>query len=264
MVYSPASVHFWENLSLMKYLYPFLFFCLAGMPSLMAQREIGTLGLNFQVGLPQGAFKEAYDEVGFGGSMDLYFRLDPDLPLYAGFNLSVMGFERLRRDFDVLLPGGFSGEYRLRASSNLFSGYAGLRIMPGTGWLQPYAEGLIGFKNFYISKRLEQYDTFDYEWQEQDRDTDGDWALGYGGSAGLLFFFGDSDIALDIKCSYLAGGKVTFFQLKEDIDEVAFEEDPFTAFDPLEATTNMLIPQIGVVFRMSTPPPAEDLPVIID
>lgn len=250
----------------MRYLYALLFFSLIGMHTLSAQREIGTLGLNFQVGLPQGAFQEAYDEVGFGGSMDLYFRIRQDMPLYAGINLSMMGFEQLRRDFTVLLPGGFYGDYRLRASSNLFSGYGGLRIMPGSGgWLQPYAEGLIGFKNFYISKRLEaRQDFFDNSWQEIDRETDGDWTLGYGGSAGLLFFFGQSGIALDLKCSYLAGKEVTFFKLQDDIDEDAFVEDPFSAFDPVKATTNMLIPQIGVLFRMSTPPPTEDLPVIID
>ena len=236
-----------------------LIFVLAMSCSISAQRDIGTFGLNFQVGLPQGAFQEAYDEVGFGGSMDLYFKINPSFPLYAGVNFSMMGFEQLRRDFDVLLPGGFYGEYRLRAASNLFSGYAGLRIMPSTGWIQPYAEGLIGFKNFYISKRLEHYDNFDDEWQEQDRDTDGDWTLGYGGSAGLLFFFGNSGIALDIKCSYLAGGEVSFFKLKEDIDEDQFEDDPFSAFDPLKATTNMLIPQIGVVFRMRTSAPQEEI-----
>ncbi len=242
-----------------------IFLLVTSFSTVQAQREIGTFGLGFQVGIPNGAFQDAYDQIGFGGSMDVYFKINQNAPLYAGFNFSLMGFEQFRRDFTVLLPGGFSGDYRLRAASNLFSGYGGLRIMPSTGgWIQPYAEGLIGFKNFYISKRLEQYDNFDYEWQEQDRDTDGDWALGYGGSAGIMFFFGQSGIALDLRCSYLAGGEVTFFKLQEDIDEVAFEEDPFSAFDPLEATTNMLIPQIGVVFRMRTNPPDEDLPVIID
>lgn len=237
----------------------FIFFFSLLVSSLFAQREIGTIGINFQVGLPQGAFKEAYDEIGFGGSMDLYFKINEDMPLYAGLNLSMMGFEQFRRDFTVLLPGGFYRDYRLRASSNLFSGYGGLRIMPiSQGWVRPYAEGLFGFKNFYISKRLEvRQDVFDDSWEEQDRDTDGDWTIGYGGSAGLMLFFGDSGIALDLKCSYLAGGEVTFFKLKEDIDEVEFEENPFSAFHSLKATTNMLIPQIGIVFRMNSEPKEE-------
>lgn len=229
-------------------------FCI--LSSIQAQKEYGTLGINFQVGLPQGAFKEAYDEVGFGGSMDLYFKINEHMPFYAGINLSIMGFEQLQRDFTVLLPGGFYRDYRLRASTNLFSGYGGLRIMPNTnGMIRPYAEGLLGFKNFYISKRLEErQDQFDNSWEEIDRDTDGDWTIGYGGSAGLMFFFGDSGIALDLKCSYLAGKEVTFFKLKEpeDIDEVEFEINPFSAFDPLKATTNMLIPQIGIVFQLNS------------
>lgn len=237
-----------------KAIYFFWLLLGAAITPVQAQHEIGTLGLNFQVGLPQGAFREAYDEIGFGGSMDLYFRINKALPLYAGFNLSMMGFEQLRRDFTLLLPGGFYGDYRLRASSNLFSGDGSLRIVPNTpGWVKPYAEALIGVKNFYISKRLEaRQDQFDSGWQEQDRDTDGDWTLGYGGSAGILFYFGHSGIALDLKCSYLAGGEVTFFELKDDIDDGQFEENPFSAFDPVKATANMLIPQIGLVFTMNT------------
>ncbi len=237
-----------------------------GLSSLHAQREIGLIGLDFQIGLPQGAFQDEYDEVGFGGGLDLYFKINQDMPLYAGFNLSMMGFEQLRRDFTVLLPGGFYGDYRLRTSSNLFSGYGGLRIMPETnGWVRPYAEGLIGFKNFYISKRLEaRQDLFDDNWQEQDRDTDGDWTLGFGGSAGLLLFFGNSGVALDLKCSYLAGGEATFFKLKDDFDEAEFEENPFSAFDPVKATTNMLIPQIGVVFQMRTEPKEDTPPVEVE
>ena len=235
----------------------FMFILLLSWMTLLdasAQREFGLIGVDFQVGLPQGAFKEAYDETGFGGCMDLYFKIREGLPLYAGLNLSLMGFEQLNRDFTVLLPGGFYRDYRLRASSNLFSGYGGFRIMPQTsGWFKPYAEGLIGFKNFYISKRLEErQDAFNDDWEEVDRDTDGDWTIGYGGSAGILFFFGDSGIALDLKCSYLAGGKVSFFKLKEDIDEGEFESDPFSAFDPVKATTNMLIPQVGLVFRLDS------------
>lgn len=229
---------------------------------LVAQDAIALIGLNGQVGLPQGAFREAYNETGFGGSFDLFVRVHKSAPVYAGLNLGLMGFEQFRREFTVLLPGGFSGDYRLRTSSNLFSGYGGIRIMPSTGtWIQPYAEGLVGFKNFYISKRLEQQDDFDNEWQEYDSDTDGDWTLGYGGSAGLMIFFGRSNIALDLKCSYLAGGEVRFYELKDDINEDQFEEDPFTAFDPVKATTNMLIPQIGVVFRL-TPSAFEDVPDI--
>lgn len=230
-----------------------LLFFATTLSSIQAQGEVGIIGINFQVGLPQDAFKDAYNVVGFGGSMDLYFKINEDMPIYAGVNLSIMRFEQFERDFRVRLPGGFDRYYRLRASTNLFSGYGGLRIMPNIKTkIRPYAEGLLGFKNFYISKRLEErQDQTDGSWEEIDRDTDGDWTLGYGGSAGILIFFKNPDVALDLKCSYLAGKKVTFFKLKEieDIDEVEFEVNPFSAFDPVKAVTTMLIPQIGLVFQ---------------
>lgn len=237
-----------------------LFLCTIGQP-LFAQKEIGVWGMHFQVGIPQGAFADAYDINGFGGDLDLFFRLDEDLPFYAGVNFSLMGFESYRRDFAVGLPGGFSQDYRLRVSSNLFSGYGGLRVMPGEGRFRPYAEGLIGFKNFFRSNRLDQQPRFSNGWEQVDQESDGSWTLGYGGSAGLMLFFGKSQsFGIDLKCSYLAGGDVRVYRLKEEIDPVQFEQDPFSAFTSIRTVSHMLIPQIGVVIRPTFEP--EEKPVL--
>ncbi len=233
------------------------------IPFVNGQKEIGLVGVHFQVGVPQGEFADAYDQIGFGGDLDLYFRLSPNLPVYAGLNLSLLGLEQFRRDFKVPLPGGFLQDYRLRVGSNIFSGYGGLRLMPSAGVMRPYAEGLIGFKNFYRSKRLQQQPVNSNEWQEVDTETDGEWTLGYGGSAGVLFFF-NSWLALDLKCSYLIGKEVRFYKLQDPVDPVAFEDDPFSVFDPVRATTNMVIPQIGVVFKLSDVLPVEEEVSVID
>ncbi len=220
------------------------------LPFQSRSQEIGTGGLHFQVGIPQGAFADAYDKIGFGGDLDLFFKLGKNLPVYAGLNLSLMAFEQHRRRYDLVI-GGFEQEYRLRVASNLFSAYTGIRIMPGNGPLRPYAEGLIGLKNFFRTSRLDLRDNFSFEWNEVDSDNDGNWALGYGGSAGLMYFFGASGIALDLKCSYLAGQPVDYYQIKAEIDPVEFEEDPFSAFEKKRSATHMLIPQVGVVFRFT-------------
>lgn len=227
--------------------------------SIQAQREFGQFGAQFQVGIPEGAFANSYDKYGFGGGGDLFFKLSQDMPFYVGINFSVMGFERYQQEFLVALPGGFLQDYRLRASSNLFSSYLGFRVMPGEGWFKPYAEGLVGFKNFYSTSRLDQQPRNTNSWEEVDRDTKGDWTPGYGGSAGILFFFGNSGIALDLKCSYLAGGNVRIHKLKAEIDPVAFETDPFSAFEQVRTPTNMLIPQLGVLFTFRSI--EEDKPV---
>jgi hypothetical protein len=234
---------------------------LPGLPAAFAQKEIGFWGAHFQIGIPQGAFADSYDKIGFGGDLDLYFRLSENLPFYAGVNLSMMGFENYQRRFEVGLPGGFVQDYRLRVSSNLFSGYGGLRVMPSEGRLRPYAEGLIGFKNFYRSNRLEQQPRFSNGWEEVDRETEGSWTLGYGGSAGVMILFGKSEwIGIDLKCAYLAGGDIRFYRLKEEIDPGQFEQDPFSAFTPLRSVSHMLIPQIGVVIRPTIEP--EEKPVL--
>jgi hypothetical protein len=224
-----------------------------------AQRELGLFGAHFHVGIPEGAFANAFDKYGYGGGGDIFFKVSEHLPFYAGLNFSVMSFESFRRNFVVGLPGGFAQDYRLRVSSNLFSSYLGFRVMPGDGWFRPYAEGLVGFKNFYSTSRLDQQIGLISNWEEIDRETEGDWTLGYGGSAGILFFFGKSGIALDLKCAYLTGGNARINKLKAEIDPIAFEQDPFNAFDQIRTPTNMLIPQIGFLFLLTRE--EEDKPV---
>lgn len=223
---------------------------------LWAQEHIALVGFQFQVGVPHGAFEKAFDKTGYGGGLDLYFKVNKELPFYVGTHFSLMAFESYRRDFVVGLPGNFVEDYRLRVSSNLFSGYLGFKIMPGIGWFRPYTEALVGFKNFYRTARLDHQPRFTNSWEEVNRNTDGDLTLGYGGSVGARIFFGQSGVALDLKCTYLAGGKARTFQLKEDIDVEAFEEDPFSAFSSTKTATNMVIPQIGLIFLISPTPPA--------
>lgn len=230
--------------------------CFGMINPIIAQDHVALGGLQFQVGIPHGAFEKAFDKTGYGGGLDVYFKINRDLPYYVGANFSLMGFENYRRDFVVGLPGNFVEDYRLRVGSSLFSGYLGFKVMPGKGWFRPYTEALIGFKNFYRSARLDHQPRFTNGWEEVNRNTDGDLTLGYGGSIGARIFFGQSGIALDLKCAYLAGGKARTFQLKEDINLDDFEVDPFSAFTSTKTATNMIIPQIGVVFLINPIRPA--------
>jgi hypothetical protein len=221
-----------------------------------AQEHVALAGIHFQVGVPHGAFEKAFDKTGYGGGLDIYFKVKRDLPYYVGTNISLMGFEQYRRDFVVGLPGNFVEDYRLRVGSSLFSGYLGFKVMPDKGWFRPYTEALIGFKNFYRSARLDYQPRFSNSWEEVNRNTDGDLTLGYGGSVGARIFFGQSGIALDLKCTYLAGGRARTFQLNDDINLDDFEVDPFSAFTSTKTATNMIIPQIGVVFLINPIRPA--------
>lgn len=227
------------------------------IPALLpAQVEIGTIGSSYQSGVPQGALARQFDRTGHGGAIEYFHRLAEDSPFYLGGQLSLMRFERYREDFIISTPGGIGQNYRMRVSSNLFSGYLGLRVVPFDNRIRPYAEALVGFKNFYRSARLEERNFFGLDREEIDRRASGTWTLGYGGAAGLTWFFGKSRlIGIDLRCAWLAGGEVRVYRLKEVIDPLDFEEDPFSAFTSTRSVSPMLIPQLGLLIRTSPSPP---------
>lgn len=215
---------------------------------MMGQEQPGFVSFHFHSVLTVGSFRHAYDHHGLGAGADFYFRIHRKQPFYAGFNLSVDQFERYRLTSPVSLPGGFVQNCRLRAGSNLFTGYLALRWMPDIGYIKPYIEGLAGFHNYYSSVRLSlARQSFD-DWSEVNRDTQGDWTTGYGGSVGLMIFLEKNTMAVDLKCTYMAGAKVTILSLKDDIDQSAFLDNAFSAFEVVRAASQVIIPQIGLSF----------------
>lgn len=225
-----------------------IFLTIALRLHLMGQGQPGFVSFHFHSVFPVGSFSQAYDHHGLGAGADFYFRIHRKQPFYSGFNLSVDQFERYRLTSPVTLPGGFVQNSRLRASSNIFTGYLALRWMPDIGYIKPYVEGLAGFHNYYASVRLSlARQSFD-DWSEVNRDTRGDWTAGFGGSAGLMIFLEQYAMAVDLKCTYMAGANVTHHSLKDDIDQTAFLSNAFSAFDEVRSVSQVLIPQIGLSF----------------
>lgn len=204
----------------------------------------------FQLGFPTGEFKTTLgNKTGIGLGGDLQFRLIKEGPIYAGIHLNYISFESFEQEYQFKL-GSFNKQIKVSAGTNLFAGYGTFRYIAPVKYVKPYIEGMIGVKNLYLRKTLEEYNNQNSAWEKTDSDTKGDFALGYGVTGGLFFHVG-KNMAIDLKCAYILGGTATSFKKKEVIDETQFEKDPFSAFESFKSKTDMIIPQIGVIFWMN-------------
>ncbi|MBK7870168.1 MAG: hypothetical protein IPJ74_05505 [Saprospiraceae bacterium] len=221
---------------------------LAGNFILAQERSYPSFQLNgnFQMGIPLDEFRDNLDDIGFGAGALFLVHLS-DSPLAAGIELSLMGYASEKADYNVRV-GGFLKEYELRTSSNIFLGHAVLRFQPKVNaFVQPYFDGMFGFKNLFTSSMLTDLDNSESTESNTDQT---DWALSYGGAFGLQFRFSKtSDIVLDLRCAYLPGQNANYLVRKEDPFSGFEYDDPLDAFEEKTSATTLLLPQIGITFK---------------
>lgn len=204
---------------------------------------------NFQVGIPIEAFADKLSEQGIGGGGSLAFQLGRGKPLFGGADFSYLRYDSERLDFDILEEGVLN-DYRLQTNNNILMAHALVRFKPFTGFfIQPYFDGLIGFKRLYTRTRF--IDLMDDDDEVVEADTDhSDTAFSYGGAAGLQFRVSTApDILIDLRCAYLPGSTATYLARKQNADGPY--DDPIEAFDEVASPTTLLIPQIGLTIQFS-------------
>ncbi len=217
------------------------------MPAMAARRMPAfSVNGNFQVGIPLDAFRDQLDEIGLGGGVLLMGNLGKS-PISAGLELSLMSYDSETADYTVRV-GGFFKDYELTTSSNIFLGHAVVRIQPfGTGFVTPYLDGMVGFKNLFTSSSLTDLDFS--ETVESDIN-ESDWAFSYGGAVGLQIHFNRSHTwSLDLRCAYLPGNNASYLVRSPDPIGGFDYDDPLDAFEKKHSPTYLLMPQLGVTFK---------------
>lgn len=202
---------------------------------------------NFQVGIPLDEFRDNLDGLGFGGGASFLVNIAQS-PISAGLDLSITGYDRETADYNVRV-GGFLKEYELTTSSNIFLGHAVVRIQaPGQRFISPYLDGMIGFKNLFTSTSLTDQNLG----ESVDSDIDEtDWAFSYGGAVGLQINVSRKHhIAIDLRCAYLPGNNATYLVRSPEPFGGFNYDDPIEAFEKKSSATNLLLPQIGVTFKL--------------
>lgn len=201
---------------------------------------------NFQVGIPMDAFRDNLDATGFGGGILALANLSQS-PISAGLELSIMGYDNESLETTVQV-GGFTKDYKLTTSANIFLGHAVVRVQPfGTGFITPYVDGMIGFKNLFTNTTLTDQDSYESVGNGIDQS---DWALSYGAAFGLQIHFSHThQLALDLRCAYLPGNNASYLVRAPDPIGGFEYDDPIEAFEKKNSPTNLLMPQIGVTYK---------------
>ncbi|MEO0556615.1 MAG: outer membrane beta-barrel protein [Bacteroidota bacterium] len=219
---------------------------LVATPVVAAQ---STLSLSGAVGVPQSEFSAELGAVGGGVTFGYLYQI-PRTPVGIGVEATGMlfGYERRSEPFSLTIPDVWVD---VTTSNNLGQGLAVLRLQVPDGRVRPYVDGLAGVSYFWTQTSVQDfYD--DYELASSTNYDD--LALTYGAGAGLQIKLADShnrkghyiDVLLDGRVRYLVGGEATYLG-RGDIDR--FDNGTIRIY-PRRSTTTLLVPQLGVTFRM--------------
>lgn len=250
----------------------FLFFALLATESTYAQ---GGVGLHFSLGFPYGDFKENTDAVGFGGNLDVLFPMQAETPLTFGFNIGyqVYGlntqFERLTAQIsvgstvidEIVIP------LKIVTTNSIFGMHAMTRLKAPIPFIQPYIQGLAGFRYISTSTRIVD-ESEDHRYSSEDnrvivRKTQlGDYILSYGGGAGVQIEI-SRRASIDFNVTYLNGHEAKYYD-GEDTSKwkISFKgseeewidggktsgEDFAIDASPKKSETDMLNFQLGIFF----------------
>ncbi len=210
----------------------------------------GQVNANFQVAVPVEGFRTELMEAGIGFGGNLLLQLGRGRPLFGGLEFSYANFDGESVEF-TSTQNGFPEDFRLRTRTNLLIGHGILRFKPFTGFfLQPYFDGLVGFKRLYARTTFTQlFDNDEEELLEASIDQS-DTAFSFGVGSGLQIRLSHfPELLLDLRCTYYMGSNASFM-VRDEAASGPFD-DPIEAFEERTAPTSVLLPQIGITLQLS-------------
>jgi hypothetical protein len=212
--------------------------------SLFAQ----SAGLNFTLGFPSGEFKDQVKRTGIGLSGQfLLFTPNPALPFSAGINIGYLnyGSESRLEPFSSTIPDVTVDVDR---TNNLVNFHVLFQLIPPSGIVRPYLEGLFGGAYLFTETSIKSRGT-----EEVASSTNyDDFAWSYGGGGGFMIqVAGPSDdfssIFIDLKARYLLGSEAEY--LKEGSVTI---EPGRVIYNPSKSKTDLITANIGVVLYFNT------------
>ena len=201
-------------------------------------------GFNAALGIPSGEFKEVNDNAALGLRGYLMYNPSRKVPLYFGLEL---GYAVMSSAPPQYFYDSWMDTYKVTASSNIFSIQAKVRLQqPKISAVRPFAEGLIGWNDFFSSVNVERMTYYGPGYNEGSGDSSpAEWALTYGGAAGLdIKINKEGNLWIEVKAAYMAGRKAKYY-----VDPY-FSSTGQVVFTEKESETNMVIPQVGVKFGL--------------
>ena len=207
------------------------------------------IGGQFQIGIPLEAMRQELTDPAFGGGGNILFQTKRGQPVFIGVEVNSLRYDSESLEYTEIVEG-IEEDYRLKTNNNILLWHGMIRYKPFTASIfQPYFDGMLGFKTFFTRTKLLYL--FDNDEEVVERYVDrSQTVLSYGAAAGVqIMVTAAPDIAIDLRCAYLAGGNATYLVRKEEGMGGPYN-DPIEAFEAATSPTTMLIPQIGITFQI--------------
>jgi len=188
----------------------------------LSHAQMGSLA--FSVGVPQNDFRENTDAVGFGFDLSFAFPFDDDVPIYGGLDFNYMVYGRNAQREDLVaeirtstgtLLGQLDIPLEIVNTNSLFATHAFIRAVAPLDNIQPYAEGLVGFR--YISTNTKILDRSD-DGRYSDEDDNvivrktilDDFVFSYGFGGGFLVKL-SRNVFIDLRADFFRGQRAQYF-----------------------------------------------------
>ncbi len=207
--------------------------------------------LNFVVGLPSGAFRDQIQRSGFGGNLFAGAHFGRT-PLVLGVDL---GFLVYGRSVDTVPFSGTVGPrvtVEVVTTNSILEPHLVLRLQPQIGRVQPYVDGLLGFKYLFTQTRVRDEDRSDNEDIASSTNfQDLTWSGGAAAGIDVQVYRAAPDedvrrVGLHLGAQYLVGGRAEYLAggSLEDTNDNGQLDD--AELDIRRSTTTLIQPQVGV------------------
>lgn len=230
-----------------------LFFFIGFFTSKVNSQEL-QVGIDFDIGVPQGDFSDQLDRLGWGLSLMGGYRF-ADTPVMLGLDFGFMNFGKDVRDapLSTTIP---DLRVEVENSYNLVHADLLLRLIPPPAPVRPFIDGLVGINYFYTETVLRERGAFSGDDKLRDTNFE-DVALSYGFGAGLhLRIYRDrvadrdsddispSSVYLNLMSRYMFGREAEYLQ-----EGSITIENGEVFYDVSQSTTNLLYFKIGLVIN---------------
>lgn len=206
-----------------------------------------TFDVDIRAAFTSGEFKDFYPKPGMGGlGISILFPLSKNNPVDLGVDLGYYFMSTSRETFEYYTPGIGDYDVESRVSGGMFTMHAVARIYPfkkSSFPIQPYIEGLGGFRVFSANQRLETYiyQTDEILPVEKDYNYYGAWSYGFGG--GLKVMLSKNELLyLNTKVTQLYGTSTK----NMDPTTVELYDDGTYSYSEFESRTDVLRFAIGI------------------
>ncbi len=197
------------------------------------------VGLNFQLGFPQGEFRD-FVGTGYGLGAHLTWFLDPRRAVGLRLSGSWIQYGRTteRLPLSPTLPGLLVD---LTTANDIYTFAIGPEFQVGRGNIRGYLQGAIGGSNFATTTSAEGTNNTS---PFASTTNFNDWTFAYNAGAGLLFqvSHGRQPVFIDGGVRYQSHGRTRYLR------EGSIEPQPGggVSFAPIESKTDLLIVHLGV------------------